>query len=451
LKTWTSSRRKGPPVDRRAFLGRSLAGAAALPALETVEAGGTRGCRPLANQYTVLWKTSDPMHEIGYCPALARLPGGRLIGSMLHAGKETDGDRPWTVKVYTSDDRGRNWVHRTDVRMIDSFPFVAGSTVYVIGGRHDLRILKSVDHGDTWSAPVKLTEGKLWYSHPGSAVYANGRVYFVMEQITEPTRRGFPVHVFAPVVLSARVEDDLTRPEAWTFSNVLSFRDVRREVGDPQLIGVPFYAPGRYEHPTTWRAMSEIGWGETNLVRINDPEHIWYDPAGRTFHLLMRANTGRTNLACLAKAVESAEGGRITVGLQEAPSGEPMLYVPLPGGQLSFHIVYDERTRLWWLLSSQATDSMKRVELLARKRYNMPDNERHRLALHFSKNCIDWCFAGLVAAVDDVGQSRHGGNMVIDGDDLHVLMRSADAEAKNAHNSNMITFHTIKRFRELVY
>ncbi|HUT90549.1 MAG TPA: hypothetical protein VMY37_13690, partial [Thermoguttaceae bacterium] len=156
-------------------------------------------------------------------------------------------------------------------------------------------------------------------------------------------------------------------------------------------------------------------------------------------------------LACLARAVESDDGSRITVSLQEAPSGEPMLYVPLPGGQVSFHIAYDDPTRRFWMISSQATDSMRRVELLQPKRYGMPNQERHRLALHFSKNCIDWCFAGLVASVDDVGQSRHGGNMVIDGDDLHVLMRSADADAENAHNSNLITFHTVRNFRDLVY
>jgi len=53
--------------------------------------------------------------------------------------------------------------------------------------------------------------------------------------------------------------------------------------------------------------------------------------------------------------------------------------------------------------------------------------------------------------VDDAGQSHHGGNMVIDGDDLHILMRTADAAAKNAHNSNLITFHTVRHFRDLVY
>ena len=41
--------------------------------------------------------------------------------------------------------------------------------------------------------------------------------------------------------------------------------------------------------------------------------------------------------------------------------------------------------------------------------------------------------------------------LIVDGDDLHILMRTADAEAKNAHNSNLITFHTVRQFRELEY
>jgi hypothetical protein len=438
-------------MDRRAFLQQSAVGAAAAPVLGAARSGHAQRREPLANEYTVLWKASDPMNEIGYCPALARLSNGRLIGCMLHAGPGSAKQRDWTVKVHTSDDRGRTWIHRMDVAMIDCFPFQAGSSVYVIGGRHDLTILKSDDQGATWSAPVKLTEGKLWYSHPGSAVYANGRIYFVMEQIMAPIEHGFPVHVFAPVVLSARVTDDLTKPDAWTYSNTLGFQQVLEKYGEPSLIGVPFYAPGRYSHASVYRGMAPIGWGETNLVQIADPAHIWHDPDGHTFHLFSRANTGRTNLACLAKAVESDDGGAITVSLQEAPSGEPMLFVPLPGGQVSFHIAYDEETRLFWMISSQATDSMRRVKLLQPKRYNMPNQERHRLALHFSSNCIDWCFAGLVAAVDDVGQSRHGGNMVIDGDDLHILMRSANEDAKNAHNSNLITLHTVKGFRDLRY
>ena len=128
-----------------------------------------------------------------------------------------------------------------------------------------------------------------------------------------------------------------------------------------------------------------------------------------------------------------------------------MALVPMPGGQMRFHILYDDVTKLYWLLSSQATDSMTRVELLPEDRYNLPNNERHRLQLHFSKNCFDWCFAGIVAIGETNRHSRHYASMLIDGDDLHVLSRSGDHRAKSAHDGNLVTFHTVKGFRDLVY
>ena len=167
-------------------------------------------------------------------------------------------------------------------------------------------------------------------------------------------------------------------------------------------------------------------------------------------YLWMRAHTGTTNLACIAKAVED-EDGAITVQPAAAPSGKGMLYVPCPGGHLKFHIVYDVVTKLYWLVSNQSTDSMTRPERLPDSRYDLPDNERHRLALHFSRNCIDWCFAGLIDKTDDPRQARSYPAMVIDGDDLLVLARSGDENAKNAHDGNILTLHRIPNFRDLVY
>jgi len=118
---------------------------------------------------------------------------------------------------------------------------------------------------------------------------------------------------------------------------------------------------------------------------------------------------------------------------------------------MKFHIVYDDTTKLFWLLSSQSTDSTCRPEKLSKERTALPDNERYRLQLHFSRNLVDWCFAGLVAQGATPRESRHYASMVIDGDDLVVLSRSGDASAKSAHDGNMITFHRIHNFRKLVY
>ena len=94
---------------------------------------------------------------------------------------------------------------------------------------------------------------------------------------------------------------------------------------------------------------------------------------------------------------------------------------------------------------------MRRLECLSPDRYNIPSDERDRLALHFSTNMVDWCFAGLVAKSGHSRQARHYASMDIDGDDLVILSRSGDENAASAHNGNMITLHRVKNFRDLVY
>ena len=70
--------------------------------------------------------------------------------------------------------------------------------------------------------------------------------------------------------------------------------------------------------------------------------------------------------------------------------------------------------------------------------YVYPDNR-----LTYAGNLLNMMF--------NMGQSHYGACMVMDGDDLLLLMRTSDAEAENAHNSNLITFHKLSNFRELAY
>jgi hypothetical protein len=94
---------------------------------------------------------------------------------------------------------------------------------------------------------------------------------------------------------------------------------------------------------------------------------------------------------------------------------------------------------------------MTKAEYLPDDRFGTPDNERRRMQLHFSKNMFDWVFAGLVAVGPSEKQARHYASMAIDGEDLVILSRSGNENAESAHNGNMVTFHKIKNFRELVY
>lgn len=456
-----------PVLGRRRFVaslvtGSVLANGAAYSETVSVGTGATAALPLPGDESVVVFNSPDPARVYAYSPGITRLPNGRLVATMDTGGKgvvdipgipkDAQG-KPWRGRIYTSDDHGATWTLRTHTPLITARPFTAGKRVYVLGQQGDLGVLCSDDNGDTWGEARWISQGQSWHQAPCNVHFTRGRIYLVMERKTDRSFRQWSASVLAPVVLSADVNADLTQRESWTFSSELAFRDAIAEAGPPHLLGTPFFNTG----PTvpqglgpSRRVMAPIGWLETNVVQFTDPGHVWYDPSGRTLHLWMRAHTGGTNLAAIAKATES-EDGKITVSLERAPSGEPMLYVPCPGGHLKFHILYDEEMKLFWLLSNQSTDSMTRPECLPANRYSLPNNERHRLVLHFSRNCVDWCFACRVADTGNCGQSRNYASMAIDGPDLRVLSRSGDARARNAHDGNQITFHTIRDFRRLVY
>ena len=419
--------------------------------------------KPLDPNPVVVYDSPDPSHICPRSPGIIRLESGRLIITMEYSEggskrvpgiKQTPDGKYYRGLAFVSDDGGQTVRQTNSHPLYQGRPFVAGNSLYYLGHYDDLGIIRSDDQGETWSEVSWLTEGQEWHQAPCNVRYAHDRIYLVMERHTFAARNVWPVFSIAPVVLSAPVDADLLQRDSWTFSNEVSYAAMVAKLDHPVTgIGVPFYRVG----PTVLgkplmksRPMAPQGWLETHIVTFPDPNHLWHDPEDRTMYLWARSHTGTTNYACIAKAVED-ENHNITVGLAKAPSGEPMLYVPCPGGHLKYHILYDKISTRYWLASNQSTDSMTRPDLLPANRYNLPDNERHRLVLHFSKNCIDWCFAGIIDMTDDPKQARSYPSMVFDGDDLLVLSRSGDERAKNAHDGNLLLLHRIKNFRELIY
>ena len=411
----------------------------------------------MANESKVLYRSPDPKRIFCYNPTLARCPNGRLVAGFSAHAKEKGVKFPAPVKgegkafIHTSDDHGKTWKYRTNFPISHFRVFVAGDRLYIVGHKGRLRIMVSDDWGDTWSNYTDLTKSGGWHGSAMNVWYKGDHVYLVMERRKGGEMKGgWSVSELAPVTMRGNINADLTRRENWTFASELSFRDAADD-RTLDFFGVPFfdvfYPESRH---ISKRGCSPIGWLETNIVQIEDPKHYWYDPSGKTFHLFMRAHTGGTGYACLAKVVEQDDGSMKTM-LETVPSGKKALFLPMPGGQMRFHVVYDGETKLYWLLSTQATDSMTRAELLPAGRYNLPNNERRRLQLHFSRNMVDWCFAGLVAVGPVESGARHYASMIIDGDDLHVLSRSGDEDAKSAHDGNLVTFHSVRNFRELVY
>lgn len=420
------------------------------------EVGGP--IRPLAQEHVVVGESPSPADTPLYSPTILRLDERRLVAGYTRATKDTKRQGPGAEVLLTSDDGGRTWAKRAELPALQGRVFMAGGRLYYLSPGAGLPVSRSDDRGETWSRPVLLTpREQVWQQTPANVWHTRGHVYLAFE------RRNREIDAWGPsekalVLLRAREDADLTRREAWTFSSELVFSDVVRGVRENAVeldyFGVPFF---RQDYPrraevakAPRRTMSPIGWVEPAVVQIVDPDHGWHDPTGRTFHLLARAHTGGTGLACLTKVVENADG-TMTMALERAPSGKTMLFVPMPGGHLRFHLLFDARTRLYWLLGSQPTDSMRRPDRLPVERYDLPNNERHRLVLHFSRNLVDWCFAGLVAKTESPKEARSYASMDIDGEDLVILSRSGDARAKSAHDGNLITFHRVRNFRALVY
>ncbi len=431
---------------------------------------------PLADDFVTIYESPDPQKVYAYTPGLLTCPNGRLVATCdlggpgveeLPGSKRSDAGWPgmpvwaWQGKVFISDDHGLSWRHVADFPFFHARPFIAGDTLYVLGHYGDLMVIRSDDWGESWTEPVKLTEGQDWHQSACNVHYANGCVYLVMERRISRDIAAWSVGELAPVLMRGRIGDDLTRRESWTFASEIAMRKIIPDYEtDPAVdfFGVPFFtAPfptGCDADGVKGRDCAPMGWLETNVVQIFDPNHYWFDPSGRTFHLWMRAHTGGTGYAALAKVVEhgvTPGTGPMEIMLETVPSGKKIRFGPCPGGQMRFHVLCYEPTKLYWLLSTQATDSMTRADRLPPKRFNLPNNERRRLQLHFSKNMIDWCFAGLVAEGPADNASRHYASMAVDGDDLVILSRSGDERASCAHNGNLITFHRINDFRGLVY
>ena len=428
--------------------------------------------RPLANAYVEVARSDSPLtHYHGSC-SVCVMPDGNLIASYNHGGPDYWMRDGFYAEACISADGGKTWENTLHHRLNHARAFRAGGKVYILGqlategiianpdgtkrikNGHkmgDIAVVCSADNGRTWGEQARLTHGERWHQAPSNVWYKDGYVYLVMEKAVYDAMNCWNVNELAPVLMRARETDDLTRAESWTFAEAPAFRDMI-DFSKTDYFGIPYYATPENDEAVLapHRRCAPMGWLETQVVQILDPDHNWYDPNGKTLHLIARAHTGLTGYACVVKVTEN-DDGTMTTGFVYAPSGKKHFYIPLPGGQMKFHIVYDVQTKLYWLLSTQATDSMIRVDRMPDDRFGLPDNERQRLVLHFSRNCIDWCFAGVVAQEQHPKCSRHYASMDIDGDDLVILSRSGDENAQSAHNGNIVTFHRVKDFRGLVY
>lgn len=375
----------------------------------------------------LLYHSPDPQGIYCYTPWICHGFDQRLFASFDIAGptldtlpgpKSTHGDYNGNqCKVYYSDDHGDTWTHCGDFPMRHARVFTAGKKLYILGAGEGLLIAASADNGITWSQCAVLKPGFAWHQSGGSIDYHDGKIYISMEQ--EP-----PVGHWSggdPILMAAKVEDDLLDPASWRYSNMLEYTKAV-----PCANNTPIAFFGNC-------------WLESSVMRVHDSKSFFYDPNGREVLLFMRAD-GCEHYAAVIKGRDN-EDGTLTLDTLKRPDGTPIIFYPFPGGHMKFHIVYDEKDSFYWMVASMVETSTA---------YGPPHTrERRALGLYYSQNLFDWNLGGVVSAGKAHICSRHYASLVIDGDDILVTSRSGDEAAKNTHDTDMITIHRVKEFRKL--
>ena len=369
----------------------------------------------------------SPNSEGLYCytPWICHGFNGRLLASFDIAGpflKEMPGPKSDhgdygsnQCRIYRSDDHGKTWIHCADLPMLHARIFAAGKCLYLLGHSGRLLIAKSQDNGETWSPVSVLDPECRWHQSGGSIDFHNGKVYLSMEK-TPYTDHW---HGGDPILMSADVEHDLMQRESWHFSNIIRFDDCAKFANTSPI---DFFGNC---------------WLESSVVRIYDPRHRFFDPSGRSVLVFLRVD-GCEHYAAVLRGLENPDGSLSLETLKREDSSS-LIFFPFPGGHMKFHIVYDEKERLYWMVASHTEYSAG---------FSAPPfRERRALGLYCSKTLFDWQLAGIVSAGEKTICSRHYASLVIDGDDILIACRSGDQSAKNTHDTNMITIHKVRNFR----
>ena len=376
----------------------------------------------------VIAESPAPDSVFLYTPGIVEGFDGRLVVSVDYGGPGTsvlDGPRSDfgdyksgnQIRILLSDDEGKTW-RETSARipMMHEILFKAGKSLYMIGHSGRLLITRSDDNGETWSEPSVLCPEPRWHQSCAPVDIHDGKVTLVYEKWVSD---GHPWPGVGPVLMQAKVDDDLTEASSWKFSDLYN-PDEDMEASRPS--GIPLTDPGK------------AGILETNVIRVYDEKSPFYDPSGKSVVLMMRASVGIPDIGVMMRGVEKPDGSLAVEKLTK--NGREMYFAHIPGADLKFYVVYDPESRLYWLLHSQMDGRM---------------NYRRRLALSYSPDLLKWTFAGLVAVGPADNAARHYASMIIHGDDLLIVSRSGDERARNSHDGNLVTFHRVKDFRDLTY
>ncbi|MBI3970901.1 MAG: exo-alpha-sialidase [Chloroflexi bacterium] len=381
----------------------------------------------LAPDFVVVAESPDPERIYLGSPALAKLPGGRLVATYDTFGKAMPREQ-WRCHVAVSDDDGRTWRETGTVENFWASPYVSAgyrAGMYLIGcrGSYADAVICYSPEGERWSAPATLLVGR-YATAPTPLVVRQGRLYKAME---ERSAGGFRVG-FRPLLLSAAIDDDLMDATVWSSTPPLGYP------GDPDKFRFGLYHPGS-EPP--WPAESG-SWLEGNPMLVRAQVKV----------VLRVESGGIPNVAAVCTLVGDSPGNQRL---------EFESFVPWPGGQCKFFVLQDtagadalQSGGYYWMAANAVTDHLQDPRPLAARGFAgvRPSNERRILNLCYSLDAYNWFSAGTVAMSKDPLEAFNYPSLLVDGAELLVLSRTS-LGGKNQHDTSLITLHRIPAFRSL--
>ncbi len=315
------------------------------------------------------------------------------------------------TRVYRSTDKGKSWEQISRVEdLFWASIFPHRGAVYLMGTsashRHGHAVIRrSTDGGRTWTEAKDGDSGRLfpdisYHTAPTPVIVHGGRIWRAMEDEKGGEKWGTMFRVF---MLSAPEDADLLKASNWTASNALP-------------------------HNKSWLGGRFGGWLEGNAV---------VTPEGSIVDIL---RVDYRDLPEKAAIVRISGDGRTATFDPEKD------FIDFPGGCKKFVIRWDAPSRRYWTISNAtlppyAAGNIERI--------------RNAQVLMSSTDLRTWTPHEVVLHHPDVG--THGFqylDWLVEGDDLLIVSRTAYDDgvggAMNQHNSNYLTFHRLKQFRNAV-
>lgn len=421
---------------------------------------------PLDPQPVTIHASPDPAAVFHANPSLMALASGRLLATLhLHGpgvtklpgvkGKHYPFNHLLLGKIYSSNDKGATWQHVWDFPFAFARLFRDGGTLYALGHKGNLQIIKSQDGGNTWTKPESLTAeddaGGHYTQGPGQVLIHQGFVYAAFMKMHPAPFNGWPGSILIPVVLRAKLGSNLLSAKSWTFSGPeKTFSDWFSRPDYPGF-GIPFFSTPSADHADPiggGRFANRIGWDDAHILPMPPPPNQWHDPAGLL--LVCRTGVHRSNLAAVLKINTQPDTAPVLEPLT-APSGVPLALIPWPGGNQKFDVCFDEPSGLYWMAGNRMTDTMTLPARLNARWQGLPHEESSGLQLHFSRNLVDWSFAGLLEQPPWPGPFRTACALAIKGQDLHVAARAGDETCKKISSTHLVLSYRVPDFRSLIY